>query len=345
MPTYTHGGDVWAYDRPMADFSANLHPLGMPEEVAQAARDAVADAIHYPDPLCRRLRQAIAARDGVSPDQVICGGGAADLILRLCQAAKPKRALVTAPTFSEYEQALSLTGCETIRYPLSPDNNFDLSEDFLSALRPEVEMVFLCTPNNPTGRLIPYELLNQIADRCQALGIRLVVDECFLELTDGRPMTDLLPSHPTLFLLRAFTKTYAIPGLRLGYGLTADAALLETLYQAGQPWGVSTVAQAAGIAACGCPQWPEQGRAILRTERPRLLEALRSLGLTVWEGAANYLLFRAPEDTTLKERLASQGVLIRSCANYPGLGPDYYRTAVATADRNERLIQTLKEVL
>ena len=345
MPTYTHGGDVWAYDRPVADFSANLHPLGMPEEVAQAARDAVADAVHYPDPLCRRLRRAIAARDGVAPDQVICGGGAADLILRLCQAVRPRKALVTAPTFSEYEQALSLAGCETVRYPLSAANAFDLTEAFLSALSPALDLVFLCTPNNPTGRLIPPPLLEQIAGRCRELGIRLVVDECFLELTDGRPITDLLPEHPQLFLLRAFTKTYAVPGLRLGYGLSSDAALLEALYRAGQPWGVSTVAQAAGIAACGCTQWPEQGRAILRRERPRLLAALRSLGFTVWEGAANYLLFRVPGDLTLKERLASRGVLIRSCANYPGLGPDYYRAAVSTADRNQLLIQALQEVL
>ena len=119
MPTYTHGGDIWTRSG-VLDFSANLHPLGMPPQVAQAAREAVTEAIHYPDPLCRALRSAIAERDGVQPEQVICGNGAADLIFRLCLALKPRRALVTAPTFSEYEEGLRLTGCTAEHFLLSP---------------------------------------------------------------------------------------------------------------------------------------------------------------------------------------------------------------------------------
>ena len=105
------------------------------------------------------------------------------------------------------------------------------------------------------------------------------------------------------------------------------------------------MAQAAGVAACSCKDWPQKGREVLAVERPALLKGLRDLGLTVWEGSANYLLFRAAGDKTLKERLEGQNILIRSCANYPGLGPDYYRTAVRTAPDNERLLRALQEVL
>ncbi len=340
MPAYTHGGDVWGRGR-VLDFSANLHPLGMPPEVARAARDAVAEAVCYPDPYCADLRRAIAARDGVEAEQIICGAGAADLIFRLCLALRPKRALVTGPAFSEYEQGLRLSGCQIERYVLGPETQFDLDEGICEAIVPGLEVLFLCSPNNPTGRLIDLALLREVAERCRETGTWLILDQCFFELTDSVPL-ELLER---VFLLRAFTKTYAMPGLRLGYGLCTDGDLIERLYGAAQPWTVSNVAQAAGLAACARRDWPEKGREVLRRERPRLSTMLRALGLTVFEGAANYLLFQAPGVKDLRDRALTKGVLLRSCADYQGLGPDYYRVCVRTGAENEVLIEALREVL
>lgn len=341
---YTHGGDVWGREN-ILDFSVNLHPLGMPPAVAEAARSAVAESVRYPDPLCRELRGAIALRDGVAEEYVICANGAAELIYRLCFVLHPKRALVTAPAFTEYEKALELCGCATDVYYLPEDRQFDLDGGILDAITPGLDILFLCNPNNPTGRLIEPDLLASIAARCGEAGTRLVLDECFIELADGNTLSGAVAGNPQLFLLRAFTKTYAIPGLRLGYGLCADGPLLERLYAAGQPWPVSNVAQSAGIAACGCPGWPGLGRELLRRERPRLTAALRGLGLTVWEGGANYLLFRAPGEENLREKLLGKNVLIRSCGNFRGLSPEYYRVCVRDAQDNEILIQSLREVL
>lgn len=343
MPNYSHGGDVWNHPAAL-DFSANLHPLGMPPAVAEAVRASAAAAVNYPDPFCTALRQAIAGALDLDPSEVICGAGAADLIYRLCLSLRPRHALVTAPTFSEYAEALRMVDCTVRQFPLREENCFDLTEDFLDALTPDLDMVFLCTPNNPTGRCIPLPLLAAAADRCEAIGAHFVLDECFIRLTDCPSALELLRDHPRLFLLRAFTKTYAIPGLRLGYGLCADTELLSALYSAGPPWAVSNVAQAAGLAACGCADWAERGRAVLRAERPRLTAALRALGLTVWEGEANYLLFRAG-CTDLRERLLTKNILIRSCAGYAGLGPDFYRVCVRTGPENEKLLQALEEVL
>lgn len=352
MPSYTHGGDIRTaqiqYGGSVLDFSANLNPLGMPEEVRRAAEGAVAEAIHYPDPFCRRLAGAIARHDGVAEGQVLCGNGAADLIFRLAAALNPRRALLCAPTFSEYETALRRYGCEIAHHLLLEENGFDLTETILERLNSGLDLVFLCTPNNPTGRLIPPELLRRVAERCAAVGARLVVDECFLPLSDGAGpgLAPDLAAYPNLLLLRAFTKSYAVPGLRLGYALSADGALLERLADYGQPWSVSTPAQAAGAAALEeCPHWPERARTLLQTERPRLAEGLRALGLAVTEGQANYLLFRAAGISDLKDRLLSRGILIRACANYPGLGPDYYRVCVRRDAENRRLLAALKEVL
>lgn len=340
-----HGGDIYDYDRPLLDFSANLNPLGMPEDVGRAAQAAVPDCVHYPDPQCRRLRRAIGEMDGVNPGQVLCGNGAADVIFRLALACRPKRAMVLAPTFSEYELALTAAGCQTERWLLRRDQGFALTEDILEAIQPELEMLFLCSPNNPTGLCVEDALMRRILARCAAAGTRLVVDECFLPLTDGAGLAGALAENPQLFLLRAFTKSFAIPGLRLGYGLSRDAGLLEACRQCGQAWSVSSVAQAAGIAACGHADWPEKAKALLRVERPRLQAGLKALGLEVWPGEANYLLFQAKNVTNLKALLTEKGILIRSCANYTGLGPDYYRTAVRLPEENDRLLTALGEVL
>ncbi|HJB98914.1 MAG TPA: threonine-phosphate decarboxylase CobD [Candidatus Flavonifractor merdavium] len=349
MAEYTHGGDLLTaqsrYGGAVLDFSTNLNPLGMPPQVKQAAAEA--DGAAYPDPLCRHLRQAIAAHDGVEEEQVICGNGAADLIFRLAFALKPRKALLTAPTFSEYEGALTCVGCQVERYALDIDRDFDLDEGFLKAIVPGVELVFLCTPNNPTGRLIDPELLAEAARRCRDVGARLVVDECFLPLAGGGAgLAPRLTEFPHLFLLRAFTKSYAMAGLRLGYGLSADLELLETLGRFAQPWSVSAPAQAAGTAAFAlCPQWPEQARALVERERPVLAAGLEGLGCRVVPSQANYLLFQAEHITDLKEKLLQRGVLIRSCANYHNLGPDWYRVCVKGGEENRRLLAALKEVL
>ena len=352
MAEYTHGGDILSAQAQcpgeVLDFSANLNLLGMPEAVRRAAEGAVADCVHYPDPYCRSLTAAIAAADGVAPDMVLCGNGAADLIFRLAFALRPWRALVTAPTFSEYRQAAEAAGCAVEHHLLSPENDFALTESILSRLTPELDLLFLCNPNNPTGQPIVGGLLEQILTRCREAGIRLVVDECFLDLTDDgmeHTLAPLLEEFPDLVLLRAFTKSYAMPGLRLGYCLTADRALLEALSLCAQPWSVSTPAQAAGVAALADPEHPARARAIIPGERDFLTRGLKELGLRVFPSRVNYLLFQTPGIADLKERLIPRGILIRSCANYEGLGPDYYRIAVRPRVENARLLQVLKEVL
>lgn len=340
-----HGGDIYDYPRPLLDFSANLNPLGIPEPVARAAREALPNAAHYPDPQCRALAQAIGAMDGVDPADVLCGNGAAEVIFRLVLAVKPREAMVLAPTFSEYEQALRALGCPVRYWLLRADRGFRLEEDILEALEPGLDLLFLCSPNNPTGICIDEGLLYKIIERCARTGTRLVVDQCFLPLTEGAGLEEALGDNPHLFLLRAFTKSFAIPGLRLGYGLSSDGALLAACRDAGPAWSVSCVAQAAGIAACSCANWPEKARALLREERPKVRAGLQALGLEVWPGEANYLLFRARGLTDLKARLVERGILIRSCANYRGLGPDYYRTAIRTPEENHHLLKAIQEVL
>lgn len=334
------------YGREALDFSANVSPLGLPQGVAQAITQALAQADRYPDPLCRTLCAAIAGSEGVPREDVLCGNGAADLIYRFVWAAKPRRALVTAPTFAEYEAALRTVGCEVRRVVLREENDFALTEDFLRAIDAKTDVLFLCQPNNPTGVLTKPALLRKILERCQACGVRVVLDECFLDfLPEHERFTakPALAAQPGLLILKAFTKLYGMAGVRLGYALSADTALLAQMCAAGQPWAVSTLAQAAGVAALKETEYVARLRALIEYERPRLESGLRALGLRVVPGRVNYLLFRGP--APLGEELKEKGVVLRCCKNYEGLGAEWYRTAVRTGPENARLLEALREVL
>ena len=153
-----HGGDVYGGGITL-DFSANTNPLGTPPGVLEAVCRALPRLHRYPDPYCRRLVQAIAGHEQVPASYILCGNGAADLIYTYCAALRPRTAVELAPTFVEYGAGLAQVGCRVERYFLHQAQNFDLDERFLSFLEgKKPEVVFLCNPNNPTGRLIPLSL-------------------------------------------------------------------------------------------------------------------------------------------------------------------------------------------
>lgn len=345
-----HGGDWAGYRAEFGcdalDFSANVSPLGLPAGVAAAITNALPTADRYPDPLCRELRAALAGAEGVPADWILCGNGAADLIFRLALAVRPRRALLPAPTFAEYEAALQTVGCAVQRVFLREENEFAVTEKFIDAVTPETDIVFLCQPNNPTGQMTPPALVERLVRRCAECGAVLVVDECFLDFLPDRDAwtaKQLLRDAPQLVILKAFTKLYAMAGVRLGYALCGDATLLEKMRGAGQPWAVSSLAQAAGLAALQETAYADAVRALIAEQRPRMAAGLRALGLRVMDGQANYLLFRATPD--FGEKLRRRGAVVRSCANYPGLDAAWYRTAVRTAEENTRLLQIMGEIL
>lgn len=344
-----HGGDVYSARQKMKqeplDFSANINPMGMPPGAVRAAADALQQCTQYPDPLCRELRAALAAYEGIPAEQIVCGNGAADLIFRIVAATHPQRALLLEPTFAEYEQALRSMDCSIAYFPLQESEGFVLPEAFLQQLTPEINLLFLCNPNNPTGRTVSPALLQEIWKRCEEAGILLVVDECFnefLEHPERNTLKGVLKPGTNAVILKAFTKSFAMPGLRLGYGLCGNKSLAERIFFCGQPWGVSIPAQAAGVAALQEQGYLERMRRLIQTERRWLSENLARLGLCVFPSEANYILFRTETEIPLRERMEQRGVLIRACGNYRGLDDRYYRIAVRGHGENERLIAALK---
>lgn len=342
---HIHGGDVYRYPE-VIDFSSNCNPYGMPKGVKKAVSDAIEQAEHYPDVQCEKLRRALEREEQVPYEQIICGNGAADLIFGLVLSKKPKRALMPAPTFAEYQQALESVECEVCYAYLDEKDGFLPGNEFLEHITEDFDMVFFCNPNNPTGVLVNQNYLIKLAEKCRDCGVFLVLDECFLDFTDQQEsytMKPFLEEFPGLFLLKAFTKKYAMPGLRLGYGFCSDQDVLEKMEAVMQPWNVSVLAQEAGRAALKEAGYVKETMEKISREKIYLLENLKELPLKIYASKANYIFFYGPEN--FQKQCLEQKIYIRDCSNYEGLGAGFYRIAVRTREENEALLQVFKRLL
>ena len=341
---YVHGGDVYQ-NRIKLDFSVNVNPLGTPEPVKEAVRREAERLGAYPDPRCGVLREKLAAALETGADWILCGNGAAELIYQMVEALRPANTLLPVPSFADYEAALAAADCVPTYLPLLREEGFLLTERILPAITGQTDLVMLCSPNNPTGRRIDRTLLERILDRCRETGAWLFLDECFGELTETKTPSLAAALRPgdRVFLLRAFTKTYAMAGLRLGYAVCPNREMVDRICLRSQPWNVSSAAQAAGIAALDCVEWAEASRRLIAEEKKYLLRELRRIGISVLPGEANFLLLSGVPG--LYDRLLERGILIRNCDNYRGLSVGDCRIAVRTHEENRQLIDAIREVV
>ncbi len=345
MGKVVHGGDIYR-NQVIYDFSVNVNPLGVPERVRQSMEAALGDCECYPDPQAEKLRTALSQKDGVKEEQIVFGNGASELFFGIVHALKPKRVLIPIPSFSEYEKSALAVGAEVIYHRLSREKDFALEEDIFPCLSEDIDLLYLANPNNPNGRLIDRGLLLTILQICRERGIRLVLDECFLELTAvGKTgsMLSELERYPNLILVRAFTKTYALPGVRLGYLCCADQDVVCALETHLPDWNLSVFAQAAGVAACKESAYVEQAVRLIEQEREFCKKFLEHKGFCVFPSDANFLLFRT--DVPLDEILLKRGILIRNCSNYPGLGQGYFRIAVKRPEENRMLMGMIAQLV
>lgn len=349
----THGGNVYDYNKIVYDFSANVNPLGMPESVVDVVKNQVEKACVYPDIQGRDLRKQIAVHDGVAFPHIVLGNGVGELIYGLCNALRPERCLVLAPTFSEYEAAIHVFGCKLSRMNLAEKEAFRLTRNEMSDLFSWIRtttgkrVIFFCNPNNPTGVIVEKQHLLRIADVCEQEGVFLCVDESFLPFLKEEAAYSLkteVHAYSHLIVLRGFTKFYGMAGLRLGYALTSDEKLLQGLHRVLPPWNTSYLAQAAGVEALQNEEYEQATRDLIEKERAYLVEELQK-GLVdrVFSSETNFILFMAEKD--LKQKLIPYGILIRDCRSYVNLGERYYRIAVRNHNDNMVLIAALKKRL
>jgi threonine-phosphate decarboxylase len=351
--TPPHGGDVYHLARTLGvevqdllDFSANINPLGFPPGLAPAVAEALKEICHYPDRRCLDLRLDLAAYHGLTPEQILAGNGSTELIYLLARALKPGKGLVVTPAFSEYEQALRAAQVPVNFHRTREADHFTLS----AALDPRgADLVFLANPASPSGALIPTSRLLAVIAALDHAGVRVVLDETFIDFVPEASLKVHLARFPRLIILRSFTKFFGIPGLRLGYLLTAPE-LVAHLAALQEPWSVNTLAQAAGQACLTDLDFMAETSLLVNKERQYLLEGLAALpGLKVFPSQVNYLLVKLtrPGATAaqLRRQMLDRRLIIRDASNFRGLDERFFRIAVRRRQENDRLLQALKPCL
>lgn len=347
-----HGGNIYGNEIEY-DFSVNLNPLGPPDAVREALAEALNHVEEYPDPEYRELRRALANYWRLAEEQIVPGNGASELIPGIIRTLSPKNCMVTAPCYSGYETALSAAAPSSRihRIPLRAEDDFTLPENICQEIaRVQPNLLILTNPNNPNGKRISANRLRKIADACRMAGTVLLVDECFLALSGGDEdslihciRSEALPA----VVLRAFTKTFAIPGVRLGYAV-CSAPMAERIRRELPEWNLSVFAQYAGRAALeaaagGTSGYLAASVEMIAREREYLTAELESLGFRVFPSDANYILFQS-RDRELHQKLLDKGILIRDCRDYHGLTAGFYRTAVRTHRENTALLRCLRNI-
>jgi threonine-phosphate decarboxylase len=349
-----HGGNIYKAarrygleERKIIDFSSNVNPLGTSSAAKRAAKKALSQIDRYPDPDMRDLRMAISRYFGIKSEHVACGNGSNDLIHLIPRVFRPKKVLVLAPTFSEYVPAVEDAGGEIVLFPLSEREGFRVDPIEISFALKGVDMAFLCNPNNPTSRIITKGEMLEIVHYALQHSVRLVVDEAFMDFVESDSIIKEAVQSSNLICLRAFTKFFGMPGLRVGYAVS-DETTIAALREGQQPWTVNIPAERAAIAALG--DWPyiKKTRRLIEKERDRLLSALRILpGVEVFPCSANFILIKITslDVPVFIDKLAERGMLVRDCSSFSGLDSRYIRIAIRTGRENKRLIKTFRELL
>ena len=379
-----HGGNIYKVFREknikeILDYSSNINPYGIPESLKKRITENLEVLERYPDPDYVELRQKLANLNNVNLSDIILGNGATEIIFLFMKVINPKKILIVSPTFGEYERAVKATEISGDTVSLSSSNGdnknienkkieieyFELkeSDDFklnIGNLKNELEnkydLLIICNPNNPTGKFLKLAQTEEILKECNKYDTKLFIDEAFIEfLADGmkESIINTEENKKNLFVTRAFTKFFAIPGLRLGYGMYFDKELEKKISEKKEPWSVNNFAEMAGSTVLDDAEYIEKTLKWIAEEKKYMYEKLNEIsGMKVYETEVNFITGKIDEKLfseglnvkILREKMLEQGILIRDASNFKFLDERFFRLAIKDRASNERVIEAMKEI-
>ena len=338
----------------IVSFSANINPLGISPMLRKSIVANVDAIMTYPDRQYTDLRESISAYCGVPVGQVLVGSGVTELISRFIRQIEAHRVMLINPTYSEYAREVGLSGGHIEAYQLPEDDEFRIDvERFCGMLDDSFDLVMLCNPNNPTGSVIERDDLRAILHRCEELRIHVMVDETYVEFArDVEAITavPLASEYDNLIVLRGVSKFFAAPGLRLGYAIIGNAAIREQIDFSEIPWAINSLAATSGGRMFEDTEYIHRTAEFIDGERGRLLGILeREPGLHVFQPSANFILMRILKagvtSQMVFEHAIRDGLMLRDCSSFPGLGDDHIRFCFCLPEQNDRLIARIRETL
>ena len=379
-----HGGNIYKVFREknlkeILDYSSNINPYGIPESLKKRITENLEILERYPDPDYIELREKLAHLNKVDMSDIVLGNGATEIIFLFMKVINPKKILIVSPTFGEYERAVKATEISGDTVSLSSSNGdnknienkkieieyFELkeSDDFklnIGNLKNELEkkydLLIICNPNNPTGKFLKLAQTEEILKECNKYDTKLFIDEAFIEfLADGmkESIINTEENKKNLFVTRAFTKFFAIPGLRLGYGMYFDKELEKKISEKKEPWSVNNFAEMAGLTVLDDAEYIEKTLKWIAEEKIYMYEKLNKIsGMKVYETEVNFITGKIDEKLfsegvnvkILREKMLEQGILIRDASNFKFLDERFFRLAIKDRESNKRVIEVLKEI-
>ena len=277
------------------------------------------------------------------------GNGAAEVIFNLVRAINPKKALLLAPTFGEYEEALLSINSKVEYYMLKEGNNWDINIDILEKINKQTDMIFICNPNNPTGKLTDRNFILKVLEKAKNYDCVVAIDESFLDFVkdnENYTLINYIEDYKNLFIIKSLTKFFAMPGLRIGYGITYDKTLIRKINSISVPWNINVLAEKGAIKALAEKEYINNTINYIENEKDRFYyELCKFNDLKIFKPSVNYIMFKINKNIDLKEEMMKENIIIRSCSNYIGLDNKYYRVAVRKREENEKFIDVLKKIL
>ncbi len=332
------------YNGVKLDFSAALNPLGIPPSVKKAITENKQRWADYPDPDCTLLRKKLSVYENIPMENIVCGNGGDDLIFRTICALRPKKALVFSPCSGEYSRALEQFGCNTMNIRLSAKKNFTVTSEITEFIDAETDMIFLCSPNNPTGEVITPYTLSIIAEKCRRSNTIMVCDERYMDFVyHGEKYSAKNCFGNKIIIIKSFTKIFSMAGMPMGYALCGDEKIAEKIKNAGRIYSVSGAALAAAEAAVKAEKFLKMSRKYVAVERNHLAEELTRLGIPVFPSKTCFLLFQC--ELPLDKLLMKKGIRIKNCSESYDLDDGYFRISVRMKDDNDILIETVERIL
>lgn len=343
-----HGG-IFAIPKPnskLLDFSVNINPLGTSPKVKKAIKDDLDSLPVYPDSESRDLRKTLQRYTKTPSSQIVVGNGATEIIYNFCNSflSKKTNVLIPVPTFGEYEVAAKLAGAK-VDFFKTMDLNNDL-ENFVSKI-PRNGCIFICNPNNPTGKLLSKNKLIIIIESAKKKNTLVFLDECFIELVPKHKesIVSFVKKFDNLFILRSLTKSFGLAGIRIGYGI-GSKKLIVILNKIKIPWNVSGLAQSAASSAISDLKHLEKANKIIQKESDYLnMEISKLKNFQCTKSVTNFILIKSKMNSSLlQKKLLKKNILVRNCDNFRGLGKNFIRIAVKTRKENQKLLKALEAI-
>ena len=343
-----HGGKNihQSTDSSIIDFSSNISPIGTPTSVKKTLKKNIENIKNYPDFSSSAVISSLKKYTQLEKSNLLVGNGAIEIIYNFCFAflSKKTKILIPIPTFQEYETAAKLNNCQ-----ISYFKTMNLSENigqFISKI-PKNGCIFICNPNNPTGKLLNKNQLLQIIKKAKKLSTIVFVDECFIEMVpeSNESVISYVKKYNNLFVLRSLTKSFALPGIRIGYAASSKY-MIEILQKIKIPWSVNSLAQDAANIALKNKSHLTKSNLIIKKELNYLTNKISKLdGFDCNRSSTNFILIKTKKDSTnLQKKLLGQKILVRDCKNFRGLNNHHIRIAVKSHKDNLKLVKALENI-